>query len=335
MPAYNAEKYLGAAIDSVLAQTLKDIELLVIDDGSSDRTAAIVSSYTDPRVRLLRNAGNRGLIYSRNLGIDVAQAPYIAFLDSDDIAFPQRFACQYAYLQTHAEVAAVGSWTQPMDQDGVYRPYIWRYPGDSDFLRATFLFRCYITTSAFLARAEVLKTLRFAAEHDLAEDYDLYNRGMQQYKFENIQQVLIAYRVHANNVSKTKRERLDWNMQEISLRLLRALGLEPTVDELALHRYIERLDVPPANVLPRCCEWLLKIQKANCQSAVYPAHAMGHAVAERWFAVCYANAGAAALSAYWRGPRTLGGVLGIKDYGKFFLKSLVRIFQPSRACKAK
>lgn len=335
MPAYNAEKYLAAAIDSILGQTFKDVELLVIDDGSSDATAAIVCSYTDPRVRLLSNAGNRGLIYSRNRGIDVAQAPYIAFLDSDDIAFPQRLACQYAYLQAHPDVAAVGSWTQPMDQDGVYRPYLWQYPGDSDFLRATFLFRCYITTSAFFARAEVLKTLRFAEAHDLAEDYDLYNRGMEHYKFENIQQPLIAYRVHANNVSKVKRERLDWNMQEISLRLLRALGIEPTADEIALHRYVERLDVPPPDVLRRSREWLQKIEAANCQAKVYPPHAMGHAVAERWFSVCYANASVSAVHAYLRGPRTSGGVLGIKAYGKFLLKALAHTLQPSRASKAR
>jgi hypothetical protein len=335
MPAYNAEKYLTAAIDSILGQTFRDIELLVIDDGSCDATAAIVSGYADPRVILLSNAGNRGLIYSRNLGIDVAQAPYIAFLDSDDIAFPERLACQLAYLQAHPDIAAVGSWTQPMDQDGVYRPYVWQYPGDSDFLRATFLFRCYITTSAFFARAEVLKTLRFAAAHDLAEDYDLYNRGMALYKFENIQQPLIAYRVHSNNISKIKRERLDWNMQEISLRLLRALGLDPSADEMALHRYIERLDVPPHDVLRRSRAWLQKIEAANRQAQVYPPHAMGHAVAERWFSVCYANASIAVLPTYLCGPLTAGGVLGMKAYGKLLLKSFAHTLQPSRASKAR
>lgn len=335
MPAYNAEKYLAAAIDSILGQTFQDVELLVIDDGSSDTTAAIVSSYTDPRVKLLRNEGNRGLIYSRNLGIDVAQAPYIAFLDSDDIAFPQRLACQYAYLQANPDAAAVGSWTQPMNQDGVYRPYIWSYPGDSAFLRATSLFRCYITTSSFFARAEVLKELRFAPEHDLAEDYDLYNRGMAKYKFENIQQVLIAYRVHATNVSTVKREKLDWHMKEISSRLLRLLGIEPSDEEMALHRYIERLEAPPADVLRRSRAWLLRIEAANRRTEVYSSQAMAYAVAERWFSVCYANAGLAALSIYLSGPVRPGGVLTWKQYAKFILKSVARILGLVKVSKRK
>ena len=89
IPVYNREKYVGIAVDSILSQTFPDFELLVIDDGSIDRSIDVVLSYSDPRIRLVRNNTNLGVATTRNKGIQLARGEYLSFLDSDDWAFPE------------------------------------------------------------------------------------------------------------------------------------------------------------------------------------------------------------------------------------------------------
>ena len=101
IPAYNRERYLADAVDSVLAQTFTDFELLIVDDGSRDRTVEIAKSYRDPRIRLVRHERNRGVAAARNTGVAEARGAYVAFLDSDDVAYPDRLARQVAFLDAH------------------------------------------------------------------------------------------------------------------------------------------------------------------------------------------------------------------------------------------
>ncbi len=109
MPAYNAAGTIREAIDSALAQTLSDLEVVVVDDGSRDETAQIVASYADPRVRLLRNPKNLGMPATRQRGADAARGEYLAILDSDDRAHPTRFERQAAWLDAHPRCAVVGT----------------------------------------------------------------------------------------------------------------------------------------------------------------------------------------------------------------------------------
>src|SRR4051812_9656174 len=107
IPVYDREPYVGEAIESILAQTFTDFELLVIDDGSTDRSRDIVRSYRDSRVRLGCNANNEGIPKTRNKGLRLARGEYLAFLDSDDWACAERFARQVTFLDTHPDYAAV------------------------------------------------------------------------------------------------------------------------------------------------------------------------------------------------------------------------------------
>lgn len=104
MPAYNAERYIREAIDSILRQTWSDFELIIIDDGSTDSTAAIIAEYTDNRIRFCPNAQNMGVAATLNRGLELACGAYIARMDADDISLPERFAKQAAYLDAHPDV---------------------------------------------------------------------------------------------------------------------------------------------------------------------------------------------------------------------------------------
>jgi glycosyltransferase involved in cell wall biosynthesis len=120
MSVLNGERDLREAIDSVLGQTLQNLELVLIDNGSTDGTAAIISSYTDPRITVLRNEKTVSLPASLNRGIRAAKAPLIGRLDADDIAKPERFELQVAYMDRHPTVAMIGTWWEFFwtDKDG-------------------------------------------------------------------------------------------------------------------------------------------------------------------------------------------------------------------------
>lgn len=126
MPAYNAAAYIREAIDSVLAQTFTDFELLIINDGSTDETEAIIKSYTDPRIRLYTQE-NKGVIGALNYGLQLARAKYIARFDADDVCYPERLAIQYAFMEASPGLVLLGSASDYIDKDGHYL-FEWQPP---------------------------------------------------------------------------------------------------------------------------------------------------------------------------------------------------------------
>ncbi len=118
MSVYNDATYLGQAIESILDQTLTNFEFLIINDGCTDGSRAIISSFDDPRIRLIVNETNLGLPTSLNKGIEFARGEYIARQDADDVSLPDRLAEQQTFLDTHRDVAVVGCWWTRIDLDG-------------------------------------------------------------------------------------------------------------------------------------------------------------------------------------------------------------------------
>lgn len=126
MPAYNAEEYIAEAIDSVLAQTYTDYELLIINDGSTDSTEQIIKAYADPRIRLHTQA-NAGVIGALNTGLQLAQADLIARFDADDVCYTQRLQVQYDFMMANPDHVLVGSASDYIDKDGEYL-FEWQPP---------------------------------------------------------------------------------------------------------------------------------------------------------------------------------------------------------------
>ncbi|MGF6849410.1 glycosyltransferase involved in cell wall biosynthesis [Chitinophaga sp. W3I9] len=118
MAAYNGEAYIEKSIQSVLDQSFTDFELLIVNDGSTDRTFDIVGKFTDPRIRLVHNDGNKGLTFTRNRGIEEARGQYIAILDCDDIAMPDRLEAQTSFLDSNPEIALCGGQAVTIDESG-------------------------------------------------------------------------------------------------------------------------------------------------------------------------------------------------------------------------
>jgi glycosyltransferase involved in cell wall biosynthesis len=216
MPAYNAEKYITEAIDSILAQTFADFEFIIINDGSTDRTAEIVRSYKDPRIVFVDNEKNQGLITVLNQGMDMARGEYIARMDADDISLPERFAKQIAFMDAHPDVGLLGTQLQIFG----YRHWKSSYPekiGILDIHKIN-----HINHPTVMLRKSVFDKYNLRYNHDYiaCEDYELWSRVVRYTKVANLPDVLLKYRLHDANESVKKRELQLKNAERIQENIL-------------------------------------------------------------------------------------------------------------------
>lgn len=202
MPAYNVEKYVGEAIESILNQTFPDFEFIIINDGSTDNTAKIVKEYAkkDKRIKFIDNKENRGFIARLNDCLELARGEFVAKMDSDDISLPERLAKQVEYLDNNPDIGMVGVGLRKFGAINRIdvRP---AHVGVADFM-----YTC--ATTVFMARREIIDkyNLRFDSKYFAAEDHEFYSRFARVSKIANLQDVLYLYRWHSNNVSVQKRE---------------------------------------------------------------------------------------------------------------------------------
>lgn len=206
-PVHNREEYLREALDSVLAQTFTNFELLIILDGSPPGVEAIVNSYRDPRIRVIKFPHNFGVSAARNAGLRQARAPLIALMDSDDVAMPQRFARQYAHMQAHPAVTVCASNGIKQLEDG--RRGLMKFPETDGVIKSRMLI-----VDAALHNPTTMFRASFIRQHGLAydsnlprdEDYRLFVEMMRLgAHFYGLQEELLLYRRHAKNVTKDRR----------------------------------------------------------------------------------------------------------------------------------
>lgn len=207
VPVYRTkEEYLRAAIESILNQTFKDFELILLDDCPEDRRESLVKSYDDPRIVYVQNERNLGITPSRNRLIDLAKGEYLAVFDHDDVSLPTRLEKEVAYLDAHPEVGVVSSWVGEVgDLNDVTKN-----PEKDEDIRLALMWDCPVTHPASMIRKSVLieNKIRYEEYFSPAEDYGLWCRLVGVTKFHNIQEVLFNYRSHAGNTSKTQADRM-------------------------------------------------------------------------------------------------------------------------------
>jgi glycosyltransferase involved in cell wall biosynthesis len=201
MAVYNGERHLAAAIDSILAQTHRNFELIVVDDGSTDRSFEIASSKADARVRIVRLAPNRGLSAALNEGVRAAAAPLTARQDADDLAEPSRLARQIAFMGAHPAVALLGTQAMAIAEDG-HATGVVRRPVGRDSIRWFSVFdNPFIHTSVMFRTAVVLAAGGYDAAYDpFSQDYDLWCRIAQHHDVANLEEALVRYRVSDTSI---------------------------------------------------------------------------------------------------------------------------------------
>ncbi len=207
MSVYNNDKYVKIAIDSILHQTYKDYELIIIDDGSTDTTPQIIDTYINhPQVRIIHKQKNEGLQKALNLGISQAKGEYIARLDADDIALPTRLEQQVKYLDQHPEVALLGSCFYTCNDIGQITGKI-TIPLTNKELQEEIPKHNRFGHSTVMLRKSTLVQLNGYDESFISsEDYDLWLRIAEVAEMANLEQFLTIYRMHAKQITYIKRQ---------------------------------------------------------------------------------------------------------------------------------
>ena len=202
MAVRNGARFVAEAIESLQAQTLDDFELVVVDDGSTDATPGIVQALAaqDERIRL-RSQGNTGYPEALNVGWRLARGEYVAILDADDLAEPNRLERQLTYLDEHPEVGVVGGSLLLVTGDG--RPfYVAAYPATAAEVLEGLRTHCPVGHTAVLMRRVVLEEVGgYRDAVALAEDFDLWLRVSERYPIVNLPDIVGRYRIHGANGS--------------------------------------------------------------------------------------------------------------------------------------
>ena len=257
MANYNGERFLQSALDSILAQTYRDFEFIIVDDGSTDGSKEIIAHYhqNDRRIRAAYLA-HSGLVNALNYGCGLSEGCFIARHDSDDIAKPDRLEIQVAYMLANPAVALVGGGIECIDTTGKVL-FIMNWPSRADSLHDYLLLDCYICQSTVLFRKDVFYEIgAYRSEYADAEDYDLYLRMADNNLVENLPNILCQYRLHPAQVSSSKssQQLISGIAARLATRARRSGKAEPSWN----HDGVSRQDLIAAGVNSERIDSLIK-----------------------------------------------------------------------------
>ena len=240
LPVYNSEKFLAAAIESILNQSYKSFELLIFNDGSTDGSAAIIEQYSDSRIVFVNSPENKGYLHWLNVGISASKGKYIARMDSDDIALPDRFELQIQFLELHPEIAIAGTGILVFDEINPEKKVI--TVSSEREIRWGLIFKNMLVHPSVMMRREAITNagLLYKQAFYGSEDYRFWTDAIKAgLRVTNLQDVLLRYREHGNNFTKKNRERQVENSKKIAKDYLRFLM--PDVPETKAELMVQRL----------------------------------------------------------------------------------------------
>lgn len=233
MPAYNAEKYISEAIESILNQTFTNFEFVIIDDCSTDKTWEIIQKYAqkDKRIIAIKNEKNLKLSATLNKGIEVCKADYIARMDADDWSYPNRLAKQYEVISKDSKIGILGGSMEVCDEDLKVLNFRKYNISDSEIRKNLFKYSPFCHPATMFKKEALLKE-RYNSYLDLAEDYDLYFRIGREYKFENLSDVLLKYRTSITQSSSSRAHKQQYLTLYIRLKAIMEYGYAVSIQDV-------------------------------------------------------------------------------------------------------
>ena len=208
MPVYNSAKYLNEAIDSILEQTYENIELIIIDDGSSDNSINLINNYNSSKIRFYQNEKNLGVSATRNKAIDLSKGKYVALMDSDDISPPDRIKKQIDFLESNFDYALVAGHYESFTKYPFYtKRKLRKHCIIDEKIKVDLNFIGSIAAGTVVVQKEILdqNNLRFDSKLKIAEDFDFWRRISKYAKVTSINELLVYYRKHPTNSIKQKK----------------------------------------------------------------------------------------------------------------------------------
>lgn len=291
MSNYNTpEEYLRQAIESILNQTYPNFEFIIIDDCSTDNSLEIIESYTDKRIKIIRNEQNLGITKSLNKGLAVAVGEFVARMDADDIALPERFEKQVAFLNSHTEhivcgtgVELIGEWEKKHSNK-----YLCRTIPDKEQFRINLLFgNCpNIVHPTAMFNHTMLKKygITYNENYPLAQDYRMWVSCSEVAECANLPETLLNYRVHGKAVSSDKKQL----QSEIAIRIMQEqldkLDLKLSDEYAVIHKDFlysrKEYDL-------KCKKWIKTLLNHNKIHKVYNQKLFKKTLWKKWAEISY------------------------------------------------
>ncbi|MBI3572980.1 MAG: glycosyltransferase family 2 protein [Candidatus Kerfeldbacteria bacterium] len=271
LPVYNGQEFLDEALASLVNQTLKDFELLIINDGSTDNSVAVIERWVakDHRLRLIQNGEPHGLPQALNAGLRQARGEYIARADQDDRHRPDRLAQEVAFLDQHQKIMLVGTAYQPFNQDG-QRPLL-RHPAASPIIAWKMLSASAFCHPTVVFRRQVYEKLGGYPVTG-AEDFAYFSKVVCHWPAANLSHVLIDYREHATNYSLTRKEAITISIMETFQENIRhyfgTADQAPVLYDFLVRRYLPLRHWRKVKIM--CLEIIRNIGRTYALSSLAP-----------------------------------------------------------------
>jgi glycosyltransferase involved in cell wall biosynthesis len=289
MPVYNAGSFIKDSIQSLLNQTEKDFEILIVDDGCTDNTISKIGEFKDNRIRLLVNEGNLGAAASMNKAISAASGQFLARMDADDLCVRQRFEVQLNVLNSNPTVDVIGSALKYFGAS----THMERFPETHQGCKSRLLFNVCFGHSSIMLRREVFE--QPARRYDPAllqysEDYDLYVRLVDTYTFANLHKPLVRYRTFPPPFKQDAEERRRNNSGAVRMRMLVSLGIQPTPDEMRVHQNAsDGMGRLSKNDLEEVGDWFNRIVDVNARTLYIDREVLSVELSNQFFMLAYHN----------------------------------------------
>jgi len=301
LSVYNAELYLAESIQSILNQSYRDFELLILNDGSTDRSEQIILSFNDPRIRYFKTESNKGLIFQLNKGILNAKGKYVARMDADDISSAKRFEKQITFLEENPAIKLVGSCAEVIDEKGKATGRIIDVPKTFEAIKAGILFQCPFIHSSVMGSAEVFKKFGYSDEFPIAEDYFLWSQITKVYRTANLSEVLLHYRTHPQNVSReTEKLKLKTeSLRKLFGKLFTARDFPLSEKQISAHLHLYILPQEGTKNYQLVHDWLWKLQKSNQDEKFGKQKIFDKNLGDAWYYFCLRNTKSGLLPGYF------------------------------------
>lgn len=276
MPVYNGEKHLVEAIESVLKQSYRNFELIIIDDASTDQSVEIIRSFADPRIRFLQNNENSGVAATRNRGLQEAKGQYMVWMDCDDIIDSKKFEFQVNFLDQNQEIGICGTW---LTRFGEGRPRISKSPTDPEIIKASLSFNPSVWNATAMFRMDMIKraNLSYDTRLKVAEDYNFYFDASFHFPMKNLPKSLYRYRASDSSIMKKfgdNEDQMLYFYKIIYTKLFDKLEIDKTEENFLIHRKIASTRVYDNwNEYINAHNWLKYLLLQNQQTKTYEGHA--------------------------------------------------------------
>ncbi|MCX7772823.1 MAG: glycosyltransferase [Clostridia bacterium] len=288
MPVYNGAAYLREAIESILNQTYGNFEFIIIDDGSTDDSCEIIRSFQDTRIIYVKNEHNLGISASLNKALGLAKANYIARLDCDDIASPNRLEVQLRYMKKNQDIGICGSWVQYF---GIKKG-VMTYPIYDQHIKAFLNFRNAFAHPSVMMRKSVFENYPICySANSVIEDFKLWSQCANYTKFHNIPMRLTSYRIVESSLSHDPQKQkriMEAYYKLVDENLKSNFKIDITARQILVHsadiNVIRENEIKIQEVL----DWLNYLNRVNAQKKVYNQSAMHAMLSYRWYEICSA-----------------------------------------------